>query len=53
MHSEELVDKWIRVIALFKLVKAALVAVVGVGVLKLLHRDVGKSKPPGSRRRLL
>jgi uncharacterized membrane protein (DUF2068 family) len=42
MHSAETGDKWIRVIALFKLVKAVLLVVVGVGVLKLLHRDVGQ-----------
>src|SRR5262245_18643019 len=41
MHSEMSDDKWIRAIALFKLVKAALLVVVGIGLLKLLHRDIG------------
>jgi uncharacterized membrane protein (DUF2068 family) len=35
-------DKWIRVIALFKLVKALLLIIVAIGVLKLLHRDVAQ-----------
>jgi uncharacterized membrane protein (DUF2068 family) len=35
-------DKWIRVIALFKLVKAGLLIIVAIGVLKLLHRDVAQ-----------
>jgi len=40
MQLEAAGDKWIRVIALFKLVKAVLLIIVGIGVLKLLHRDV-------------
>src|SRR5215467_8158095 len=39
---EQAGDKWIRVIALFKLVKAVLLIIVAIGVLKLLHRDVAQ-----------
>jgi uncharacterized membrane protein (DUF2068 family) len=42
MQPEAAGDKWIRVIALFKLVKAVLLIIVGIGVLKLLHRDVAQ-----------
>jgi uncharacterized membrane protein (DUF2068 family) len=42
MQLEAAGDKWIRVIALFKLVKAVLLIIVGIGVLKLLHRDVAR-----------
>jgi uncharacterized membrane protein (DUF2068 family) len=42
MQLEAAGDKWIRVIALFKLVKAVLLIIVGIGVLKLLHRDVAQ-----------
>jgi uncharacterized membrane protein (DUF2068 family) len=41
MQSETPDDRWLRVIALFKLVKAVLLVLTGVGVLKLVHRDVG------------
>src|SRR5215470_16529239 len=42
MQTEASADKWIRVIALFKLVKAVLLIIAGVGALKLLHRDVAQ-----------
>ena len=42
MQLEATGDKWIRIIALFKLVKAVLLIIVGIGVLKLLHRDVAQ-----------
>jgi len=32
-------DRWILLIALFKLIKALLLIVAGIGLLKLLHRD--------------
>jgi len=35
-------DKWIAIIALFKLLKAVLLIAAGIGVLKLLHRDVAQ-----------
>ena len=40
--NSEAGDKWILLIALFKLVKAVLLIMVGVGVFKLLHRDVAQ-----------
>jgi uncharacterized membrane protein (DUF2068 family) len=33
-------DRWIRLIGLFKLFKAALLIATGIGILKLLHKDV-------------
>ena len=33
-------SRWLRLIALFKLLKAALLIAVGIGALKLLHKDV-------------
>jgi uncharacterized membrane protein (DUF2068 family) len=34
-------DKWIFLIALFKLVKGILLVAAGIGALKLLHKDIG------------
>jgi uncharacterized membrane protein (DUF2068 family) len=34
-------DKWIFLIALFKLVKGLLLIAAGIGALKLLHKDIG------------
>ena len=34
-------DRWITVIAIFKLVKGVLLVAVGIGALKLLHKDAG------------
>jgi uncharacterized membrane protein (DUF2068 family) len=42
MQLEAAGDKWVLVIALFKLVKAVLLIIVAIGVLKLLHRDVAQ-----------
>jgi uncharacterized membrane protein (DUF2068 family) len=35
-------DRWIRLIAILKLVKAGLLIATGLGVLKLLHHDVAQ-----------
>jgi uncharacterized membrane protein (DUF2068 family) len=35
-------DRWILLIALFKLLKAAMLVVAGIGALKLLHKDIGE-----------
>ena len=35
-------DRWILLIGLFKLFKAALLIVTGIGILKLLHKDVAE-----------
>jgi uncharacterized membrane protein (DUF2068 family) len=40
MRSEMSDDRWIRLIAILKLVKAGLLIATGFGVLKLLHHDV-------------
>ena len=41
-HGEENTgDKWILLIALFKLVKGLLLVAAGIGALKLLHKDIG------------
>jgi uncharacterized membrane protein (DUF2068 family) len=34
-------DRWITLIAIFKLVKGVLLVAVGIGALNLLHKDVG------------
>jgi hypothetical protein len=49
MQLEAAGDKWICVIALFKLVKAAWLIIVGIGVLKLLHRDRRLFEHPRSK----
>src|SRR5215475_7985664 len=35
-------DRWIILIGAFKLIKAALLIAAGIGILKLLHKDVGE-----------
>jgi uncharacterized membrane protein (DUF2068 family) len=35
-------DRWILLIAVFKLVKGLLLVTAGIGALKLLHKDVGQ-----------
>jgi uncharacterized membrane protein (DUF2068 family) len=35
-------DRWIRLIGVFKLFKAALLIATGIGILKLLHKDVAE-----------
>jgi uncharacterized membrane protein (DUF2068 family) len=42
-------DRMIRLIAVFKLVKAALLIAVGVGAFKLMHKDVGEVLEHGVR----
>src|SRR5579872_6600667 len=33
-------DRWIHLIAVFKLIKAALLIATGIGIFKLLHKDI-------------
>ena len=40
--DENTSDRWILLIALFKLLKAILLVTAGVGALKLLHKDIGE-----------
>lgn len=42
MPHDETGDRWIFLIALFKLIKSLLLVIAGVGALKLLHKDVGQ-----------
>jgi uncharacterized membrane protein (DUF2068 family) len=42
-------DRILRLIAVFKLVKAALLIAVGVGAFKLMHKDVGEVLEQGVR----
>jgi len=42
MNNENTADKWIFLIALFKLMKGLLLIAVGIGALKLLHKDVAE-----------
>jgi uncharacterized membrane protein (DUF2068 family) len=39
-------DRWIELIAFFKLAKAVLLAAVAIGALKLVHRDVAQVVEP-------
>ncbi|MGB6975529.1 MAG: DUF2127 domain-containing protein [Terracidiphilus sp.] len=34
-------NKWLLLIALYKLVQATIIAAIGVGALRLLHKDIG------------
>ncbi len=40
VHTRTKRNRWLELIALYKLLQAALLVSVGVGVLKLLHKDV-------------
>lgn len=42
MRSKTSISPWIRAIAIFKLLKAALLILMGIGLLKLLHRDIAE-----------
>ena len=42
MRPEMSDDRWIRLIAVLKLVKAGLLIATGLGILKLLHHDVAQ-----------
>src|ERR1051326_7841578 len=42
MQDSPAEDKWIVVIGVFKLVKAALLVAAGIGIFKLLHKDIGE-----------
>jgi uncharacterized membrane protein (DUF2068 family) len=42
MRPEMSDDRWIRLIAILKLVKAGLLIATGLGILKLLHHDVAQ-----------
>ena len=39
-HTRKKRNRWLELIALYKLLQAALLVAVGVGALKLLHKDV-------------
>src|ERR1051326_8253056 len=39
--GENTSDKWIFLIAVFKLIKGLLLIAAGIGALKLLHKDIG------------
>ncbi len=43
MSHDNTGDRWIFLIALFKLVKGVLLVTAGIGALKLLHKDVGQT----------
>lgn len=40
VHTRKKRNRWLELIALYKLLQAALLVAVGVGALKLLHKDV-------------
>ena len=42
MRNSPAEDKWIVAIGVFKLIKAALLVAAGIGIFKLLHKDIGE-----------
>jgi len=42
MRHDNTGDRWIFLIAVFKLLKGFLLVIAGIGALKLLHKDVGQ-----------